>query len=123
MLIITLLLIVFFTLASSIKLVGWHKAVFNTQLAFFKSYGLNRQVMFLIGIVELSAVVLLVVASMLSIPVAMVFGSALIALTSIGAIFFHLRFDTLAAAVPAIATLSFSAALLWSNSNVFAGLF
>ena len=121
--VITLLLIVFFTLASSIKLVGWHKTVFDTQLAFFKSYGLNRQAMFLVGVVELSAVVSLAVALVLSIPIATAFGAALIALTSIGAIFFHLRFDTFSAAIPAITTLSLSVTLLWGNNTVFIGVF
>lgn len=123
MIVIPILLIMFFAFASSIKLVGWHKAVFDTQLAFFKSYGLNRQAMFLVGVVELSAVVSLAVALVLSIPIATAFGAALIALTSIGAIFFHLRFDTFSAAIPAITTLSLSVVLLWSNSTVFAGLF
>ena len=58
-LLIRVLLTVFFVFASSIKLFGWQKTIFETQLAFFRKYGLNRTVMALVGIVELSAAIAL----------------------------------------------------------------
>ena len=87
---ITVVLMAFFTLASSIKLIGWQKKVFETQLAFFKSYGLNRQIMFLVGIVEFSAVILFALGLIMTLPLSNALGAVVIALTSLGAIFFHL---------------------------------
>ena len=52
--VVSIVLIVFFMLASSIKTLGWQKKVFETQLAFFKNYGLNRQIMFVVGCLELT---------------------------------------------------------------------
>lgn len=120
---ITVVLMAFFTLASSIKLIGWQKKVFETQLAFFKSYGLNRQIMFLVGLVELSAVILFAQGVFSAFPLSNVVGAVVIALTSLGAIFFHLRFDTFSAAIPALVTLSLSTALLWLNGDVIVNLF
>ena len=47
------LLSAFFLFASSIKIFGWQKKVFEIQLEMFESYGLNRQIMFLVGCAEL----------------------------------------------------------------------
>lgn len=43
-------------------------------------------------------------------------------LYSMGAIFFHLRFDTLKDAIPAIVTLSLSGDLLFGNEYVYHAL-
>lgn len=120
---ITVVLMAFFTLASSIKLIGWQKKVFETQLAFFKSYGLNRQIMFLVGMVELSAVILFALGLIMTLSLSNALGAVVIALTSLGAIFFHLRFDTFSAAIPALVTLTLSTALLWLNGDVIVNLF
>ncbi|USD43251.1 DoxX family protein [Vibrio sp. SCSIO 43135] len=109
------LLVLFFTFASSIKIFGWQKLIFDTQLQFFVKYGLNRSIMRLVGMVEMTASILLATAftpidSTYLVPV----GAALIALTSIGAIFFHLRFDTFKDAIPAIVTLLLSSYVLIS---------
>ena len=50
---VTGLLSAFFLFASSIKIFGWQKKVFELQLEMFESYGLNRQIMFLVGCAEL----------------------------------------------------------------------
>jgi len=49
----------FFVFASSIKLLGWQKTMFETQLAFFQKYGLTRSHIFAVGIVELLGAILL----------------------------------------------------------------
>lgn len=115
MIIITVLLALFFTLASSIKITGWQKFIFETQLTFFNKYGLRRVHMFLVGILELSAAILLVASLIFDHKTLNSLGAATIAFTSIGAIFFHLKFDTIKDAMPAIVTLLLSLALLLSN--------
>ncbi|MEH6452548.1 MAG: DoxX family protein [Psychromonas sp.] len=101
---LSILLSIFFVFASSIKILAWQKAIFDIQLTFFISYGLNRQIMFLIGLIELSGVILLWSPWTL-------LGALVIAGTSVGAIFFHLRFDTWKDAIPAIVTLILSSFL------------
>jgi uncharacterized membrane protein YphA (DoxX/SURF4 family) len=105
----SIVLIVFFMLASSVKTLGWHKKVFDTQLAFFKSYGLNRQIMFLVGVVEFVGAMSLLVGLAGWMPMfSLHLGALLLAVVSIGAIFFHMRFDTWQAGIPAMVTLSLS---------------
>jgi len=123
MIIISLVLALFFTLASSIKLVGWQKFVFDTQLSFFKRYGLSRFHMFAVGLIEFSAALLLFLSVFLSVEMINVLGALMIALTSIGAIFFHLKFDTFKDAIAAIITLSLSLTLLIFNHQVLASYF
>lgn len=114
MLVISLLLISFFMFASSIKIWAWQTLIFETQLSFFKKYGLNRMHMFLVGLVELTASLLLIASLMFSSPVLQLLAASALAFTSVGAIYFHLRFDTVKDAVPALLTLAFSASLvLW----------
>lgn len=59
----------------------------------------------LVGLIELSASLLLMFDPTL------VYGALAIALTSLGAIYFHLRFDTVKDAIPAMVTLSLSTVL------------
>lgn len=115
MLIITLILSAFFVFASSIKLFAWQQFIFETQLTFFKKYGLNRFYMRLVGLIELSAALLLATSVIVNLALMQLLGAALIAITSIGAIYFHLRFDTFKDAIPAVITLTLSAVLLISN--------
>ena len=79
MLFIQGLLIAFFLFASSVKMFGWVKVIFEPQLTFFRRYGLNRSIMFIVGIIEAT-----------------------------GAMFFHFRFDTVKDAIPSIITLILS---------------
>lgn len=110
---ISILMVVFFVLASSIKTLGWQKQVFEIQLGFFKSYGLNRMIMFLVGLVELTGAVLLILAlSDISPEQTQLLGGAILGATSIGALYFHLRFDTWKYGIPAIVTLLCSSFLV-----------
>jgi len=98
------LLSLVFLLASSIKILGWQKKIFETQLKFFISYGLNRQVMMLIGFIELFGAV----AIWFQGSVVGLIGAGCIAFTSIGALYFHFRFDTWKDGIPAMVTLTLS---------------
>jgi len=123
MTIITLLLSAFFLFASSIKLTGWQKFIFETQLGFFKKYGLNRQMMFVIGVIEFAAAAMLFGSFLLTRDDLNVIGAAGIAFTSVGAMFFHFRFDTWRDAIPSMVTMSLSVALLIQNRSVLIAWF
>ncbi|MFA0567806.1 DoxX family protein [Vibrio kagoshimensis] len=108
MLFIQGLLITFFLFASSVKLFGWVKVIFEPQLAFFHRYGLNRLAMFLVGVIEATGAIVMFVGLVTQNPILSVSGAGLIAGTSIGAMFFHFRFDTFKDAIPSIITLGLS---------------
>lgn len=100
-------------LASSIKILRWQKKVFEIQLGFFKSYGLNRMVMFFVGLVEFTGAVLLLLALCgVSSEHTQLMGGAILGATSIGALYFHLRFDTWKDGIPAMVTLLCSSFLV-----------
>ncbi|SDJ50508.1 DoxX-like family protein [Ferrimonas sediminum] len=101
---ISVLLGLFFVLAGSVKLTGWQKQVFEIQLGYFRSYGLNRSAMAVVGGLELCGAALLGLY-----PAA---GALLLAVVSAGALSFHLRFDTLKEGAGALITLMLSLALL-----------
>ena len=104
--VVSVLLVVFFLLASSIKTIAWQQKVFEIQLGFFKSYGLNRVIMFLVGMVEATGAVLLLCALIGFSPEhTQMMGGLILASTSLGAIYFHLRFDTWKDGIPAMVTL------------------
>lgn len=107
MIVIIALLSAFFLFAISIKLFGWQQFIFETQLAMFLKYGLNRRVMALVGPVGLFGAVAIWDRSSWLGPLG---GLALLG-TSLGAIVCHLAWGTWKEGVPAIATLS--AILLW----------
>ncbi|MFY8297912.1 DoxX family protein [Pseudoalteromonas sp. SS15] len=119
MTIISLVLFAFFSFASSIKLTGWQKKIFQIQLGFFKNYGLSRTHMFLIGLIESASALNLLLSVLIDNSLLNALGAIGILFTSIGAIFFHLRFDTLKDALPAIVTLALSVVLLFSNQYVY----
>ena len=102
------ILTAFFLLASSIKILGWQKFIFETQLKMFIKYGLNRTLMALIGFVELFGAIALWLPEYLSLLGALaLFG------TSAGAIFFHLKFDTWKDGIPAMITLVLSGLVIF----------
>lgn len=68
--------------------------------------------MYAVGIVEFSSAIALITSIYLMSSVLSILGAIGIALTSIGAIFFHARFDTFKDAIPAILTLLLSSALI-----------
>lgn len=106
------LLIVFFLFASSIKILGWVKAIFEPQLAFFHKYGLNRAAMFAVGLVEMTGALGMLVGMITEDLLVSALGASLITLTSIGAMFFHFKFDTWKDAIPSMVTLLLSLLLL-----------
>lgn len=115
---ISILLATIFTLASSIKIFAWQKMIFEKQLEFFISYGLNRSMMMIIGFIELSgAATIYFQDSWLGI-----YGATAIFFTSLGAIGFHLWFDTWKDAIPAFITLSLSGVILVNSMDRILGL-
>lgn len=108
---VTGLLSLFFIFASSIKIFGWQKLIFETQREMFKSYGFNRQFMALIGFVEFFGAVTI----WLNGTAVGTIGALAIAGTSAGAIFFHLVYDTWKDGIPATVTLILSTFLVWTN--------
>ncbi|AXY03333.1 DoxX family protein [Vibrio alfacsensis] len=106
------LLIALFLFASSIKVIGWVKPIFETQLAFFHKYGLNRAAMFWVGLVEATGAILMLIGLISANNELSAMGAGLIALTSIGAMFFHFRFDAWKDAIPSIVTLALSVSVV-----------
>ncbi|CZF81926.1 hypothetical protein GCE9029_02910 [Grimontia celer] len=107
------LLTAFFLFASSIKILGWQKMIFETQLAFFEKYGLNRTIMLLMGIVELFGAIALWGPDYVGVAGALaLFG------TSAGAIACHLWFDTWKDGIPAMVTLTLSGVVIYSKAIV-----
>lgn len=109
-LLISGLLTAFFVFASSIKILGWQKMIFEAQLEFFKKYGLNRTVMALVGCVELFGAIALWLPSYIGIA-----GILALLGTSAGAICCHLYFDTWKDGIPAMATLTLSTIVLYAK--------
>lgn len=107
--IVTALLSIFFLFAGSVKLLGWQKMIFEKQLKFFQSYGLNRQVMALVGMVELfGAMTIWFQSTLLGL-----LGAMALFMTSLGAIYCHLRFDTWKDGIPASITLTLAAIIIY----------
>ena len=116
--IVSILLAALFILASSIKVFAWQKLIFEKQLEFFISYGLNRKIMASVGIVEMSGALTVYFQD----SYAGVYGAAAIFFTSLGAIFFHLKFDTWKDGIPAMCTLFLSGSLLFFNQPLIMSL-
>ena len=115
---IKILLTAFFLFASSIKIFGWQDKIFQIQLEMFKSYGLNRTVMRLVGMVELFGALAIWSSGTLLTPL----GAMALLATSIGAIGCHLIFDTWKQGVPAMITGTLSAIILWNSKELILGL-
>ena len=107
------LLSAFFLFAGSIKVFGWQKMIFETQLAMMKKYGLNRQILGVIGTAELIASIMIWFQGSLIGAV----GAGIILATSIGALGFHFIYDTWREAVPAAITAPLSAFVLWMGRD------
>lgn len=105
------LLSAFFLFASSIKILGWQKKIFEPQLAMFIKYGLNRQIMALTGFVELfGATTIWLQGSWVA-----TLGALALLATSLGAIVCHLIWDSWKEGVPAMITGTLSAILVWTT--------
>ncbi|WP_406644289.1 DoxX family protein [Aliisedimentitalea scapharcae] len=116
--IISILLTVFFLFASSIKIFGWQDKIFQIQLEMFKSYGLNRGIMRLVGMVELFGAIAIWFSGTIFSPL----GAMALLGTSIGAIGCHLIFDTWKQGVPAMITGTLSAVILWNSKELILSL-
>ena len=106
--IVTGLLSAFFLFASSIKIFGWQRKIFEIQLDMFESYGFNRQIMFLVGCAELFGAIAIWFQSSWIGPL----GALALLGTSAGAILCHLVFDTWKEGIPAMVTGTLSAIVL-----------
>jgi len=111
------LLSAFFLFASSIKILGWQKFIFETQLAMFLKYGFNRQIMALVGFAELfGAIAIWFQGSWLG-----TLGALAILGTSVGAIGCHFIWDTWKDAIPAMITATLSCVVAWSGKAALLG--
>lgn len=103
-----------FIFFSSIKIFGWQKQIFETQMQFMYKYGLNRVLYACIGIIEMTSAIMLMFQG----TIFGALGALGIATTSLGAIFFHTRYDTFKDMVPAIITLTISVTILYLNQDL-----
>lgn len=110
LLVITAILSAFFIFASSIKIFGWQKYIFETQLEFFNKYGLNRAVMAAVGCGELFGALAIWLPGYIGAA-----GALVLAATSAGAICCHLYFDTWKDGIPAMVTLMLSSSIWYSK--------
>ena len=111
------LLSAFFLFASSIKILGWQKFIFETQLEMFIKYGLNRSIMALVGFAELfGAIAIWFQGSWVG-----TLGALAILGTLVGAIGCHLIWDTWKDGVPAMITATLSAVVAWSGKDSLLG--
>ncbi len=110
-----ILLSVFFLFASSIKIFGWQKNIFETQLGMFSKYGLNRTIMRLVGFVEaFGAIAILFQSSIIG-----TIGALALLGTSLGAIACHLIWDTWKDGIPAMITATLSMFVIWNTQTIW----
>lgn len=115
--IIIALLSAFFLFASSIKIFGWQKFIFETQLEMFIKYGLNRQIMRLVGTVELFGAIAIWFQTSWLRPL-----SAFAILgTSIETIGCHVNWDTWKDGIPAMIKAVWSGIITWSGLHHILG--
>lgn len=108
--IIIVLLSAFFSFASSVKIFGWQRKIFEIQLGMFRKYGLNREIMLLTGLIEAFGAIAIWFAD----GIIGTLGALALFGTSVGALCFHLVFDTWKDGVPAMVTLILSGIVAWS---------
>jgi DoxX-like family len=112
------LLSLFFTFAGSVKVFGWQKKVFDTQMEMMGRYGLNREALVVIGLVECAGAIGLWFQSGVI--------GAIAALTllavSAGALAFHLKFDGIKDGIPAMLTGLVSGVLVANDWPLLVGL-
>ncbi|UTW60286.1 DoxX family protein [Kordiimonas sp. SCSIO 12603] len=115
-----IILIIFFGFVGSIKFVGWHVEMTQNFLGYFERFGLNRELMAIVGAIETFSAVTLVLYRRHWIAS---YGALGIMITSIGAIGFHLIYDSVAEAIPAIATYALSTYVFSQNLDILKAKF
>ena len=101
---------VFFLFVGTVKLTGVPQGMFDNQMSqYFIPFGLNRPIVFLIGLAEVSGAIAIWFHRSHWIGLA---GAATLVVVTSGALFFHLRFDTFREGVPALVMLLLSAFVL-----------
>lgn len=115
-----IILIIFFGLVGSIKFVGWHIEMTQNFLGYFERFGLNREIMAFVGAIETFSAVTLILYRRHWIAS---YGALGIMITSIGAIGFHFVYDTIADAIPAIATYALSTYVFSRNLDILKAKF
>lgn len=103
------LLSVFFLFAGSIKLTGWQKMIYETQVNMVAQYGINPAGLKLIGLMELFGAVTIWFQDHWIAPL----GALTILAASLGAIVCHYIWDTWRESVPASITAPLSAYVAW----------
>jgi hypothetical protein len=114
--VVTIILSLMFLVFGSIKVFAWNKNIFDTQMKMLTSYGLNREIFAVIGIIELFGAVAVLANGNHWIAVA---GAAAIMFTSIGAIGVHTIFDKGKYIVPSLVTMTLSTIIFWHNLPLF----
>ena len=108
----TYFLIVFFTFGCCVKLLSVPDKILKFQMEFFEVYGLTRLHMYLIGLTELLGIIAMFYSLVAGNPLLAVVGAGAIFITSLGALYFHFRYDEAKHAVPAVLTFLMSSLIM-----------
>lgn len=108
----TYFLIVFFTFGCCVKLLSVPDKILKFQMEFFEVYGLTRLHMYLIGLIELLGIVAMFYSLVAGRPPLAFVGAGAIFVTSLGALYFHFRYDEAKYAMPAVVTFLMSVLIM-----------
>lgn len=103
------ILVLFFAFGCCIKLLSVPDKMLKWQMHFFELYGLKRVHMYLVGLVELFGIVAMALGLFAGSLIFVFLGASAIFFSSVGALYFHFRYDEVKYAIPAIVTFTMSA--------------
>ena len=108
---VALIITVFFLYVGTVKVFGWPNAemLAGQTRFFFDPYGLTRQMVVMIGVAEIFGGL---TVSLHRVHWIGLLGAAILLTVSIGALFFHLRYDTFQTGMAAFRTMTLSAFVL-----------
>ena len=113
---VAVLVSLMFVFIGSVKLFGVPQSMFESQLEnYFNAYGLTRGHMFAVGLAELFGAVAIWWHRTRWIGLA---GPAVLVVVTLGATYYHLQFDTVREARPAIMMLTLSSFVLLMSWNL-----